>query len=272
VTATIKVTPTKAGTLENIVNVTGNRIDPNLNNNEDSATTSVTAQGSLKIQNYHDRNGNGQKDGNDSGLNGWTLVLYDAQNKVVASKKTQQLNGENGWARFDKLSPGTYKVCELLVSQGGWANSDPGGGGLCKSTTLTSDTLEKVLLLGNYQYGSLRVVKESNIIYTFAFTHNLQAFTLTSNSLQNSRKFSDLSPGSYLIAEDPASLPNENWFLAQVVCQDANSQPAPVIVDLPKLKATIPLSSGQKLTCTFYNDQEAEEESHGVYLPLILHE
>jgi hypothetical protein len=137
--------------------------------------------------------------------------------------------------------------------------------------TLTSSTAEKTIRLGNYQYGSLTVIKEANIIHTFGFTGTLPAFSLTSSSSQNSRKFNHLSPGSYLIAENKASLPLGQWFLSQVTCQDANHQPISMIADLANYRVTVPLASGQALTCTFHNKQKGQSNPNRTYLPLILH-
>jgi parallel beta-helix repeat protein len=90
---------------------------------------------SIHIHKYKDLNVNGVKDEGEVGLNGWWLTLYNAQGKELMRRKTQTVGYQDGWALFEGVDPGEYKVCETLA--GGWANSDPAGTPPCKWITVT---------------------------------------------------------------------------------------------------------------------------------------
>ena len=59
---------------------------------------------------YSDANGDGQLDGNESGLAGWTVDLQDSSNNVVATSRT----GSDGSYSFAGVGPGSYSVAEVL--------------------------------------------------------------------------------------------------------------------------------------------------------------
>ena len=69
---------------------------------------------SISGQKFEDFNGNGTKDAGDTGLAGWTIQLLDTQDNVLNTTVT---NGV-GLYSFDNLTPGTYRVREVL--QTGW--------------------------------------------------------------------------------------------------------------------------------------------------------
>ena len=102
---------------------------------------------------------------------------------------------------------------------------------------------------------------------TNGFTGTLPPFSLTSSSSQNSRKFNNLTPGNYLVAENQAILPLGGWDLSEVACQNSAGQPVPITANLARSSATIPLLSGQVLTCSFYNEQIGQVNPNSPYLP-----
>jgi hypothetical protein len=93
---------------------------------------------SIEVFKYHDRNRNARFDPGEPGLNGWRIVLFDAQEQQVASAFTQDhpQTGAAGWVRFENLPAADYFICEKL--QRGWVNTDPGGAFPCKHGNATT--------------------------------------------------------------------------------------------------------------------------------------
>ncbi|MFQ5612200.1 MAG: SBBP repeat-containing protein [Anaerolineae bacterium] len=117
---------------------------------------------------------------------------------------------------------------------------------------------------------SITIVKQAEGVHDFGFSGDLGDFVLSSGGGQNSRTFPNLLPGSYTVAEDPASFPDPFWALIGLACRDGSGQPLPVTVDWDNLAATIPLGTGQQLTCTFQNQRgNVEGEEYFIFLPLI---
>ncbi len=109
----------------------------------------------------------------------------------------------------------------------------------------------------------------------FDFTGDLGEFTLTTE-ITPSITFADTLADTYTISEDPTSFPDQFWALLAVMCQDITNpdlpQPVSISVDLFNYTADIPLSAGQHVECTFFNDRanfEGGENLQRLYLPLI---
>jgi len=68
---------------------------------------------------YNDRNGNGNLDQGETGLQGWTVLLLNPAGNTVATT-TSDVNGNY---EFDNLFPGTFTVEEIL--QAGWIQTQP---------------------------------------------------------------------------------------------------------------------------------------------------
>jgi hypothetical protein len=120
--------------------------------------------------------------------------------------------------------------------------------------------LEAILSADNT--GAIAIVKdapEANETHAFGFTGDLGDFTLASGE---SKEFLDLVPGTYTVAEDPASFPDEYWTLVSVTCVDQMNPRTCVRVNLPSVSAAIRLQPGQHLECTFLNERgELEPDS-----------
>ena len=84
-----------------------------------TCTFNTQHRSSLRVRAYHDRNGDGQRH-DEPRLKGWKMMLYDAAGKKLATETTDS----NGTARFYRLRPGAYTVCEEVRK--GWFNSQPG--------------------------------------------------------------------------------------------------------------------------------------------------
>ena len=84
---------------------------------------------------YHDQNGNGKMDYNETGLANWTINLEQPAGNVV-SKTVTDTNGGYG---FFGLTPGEYTVVENLEM--GWNLTTPSGGKYAINLTNNANTL-----------------------------------------------------------------------------------------------------------------------------------
>ncbi len=57
------------------------------------------------------------------GLNGWTIVVYNATTNKTYTTTTTTISGSAGSWRVQNLPPGDYQVWEVL--KGGWMNVTP---------------------------------------------------------------------------------------------------------------------------------------------------
>jgi hypothetical protein len=72
---------------------------------------------------YNDQNTNGVFDGNDTGLGGWTVNLYDASHNLIATTTS----AADGTYFFAGLGPGSYSMSEILPVT--WRLTQPKSGG-----------------------------------------------------------------------------------------------------------------------------------------------
>jgi hypothetical protein len=81
---------------------------------------------SIQGQVFDDRDGDGERDAGEEGLNGWTIELVDPETRqVVATQETSTRFGVPGSYRFGDVAPDTYLVRE--VPQRGWHPTAPRG-------------------------------------------------------------------------------------------------------------------------------------------------
>jgi len=73
----------------------------------------------LRIQNYHDLNGNGRRDGREPWLANWAFTLYDEAGTALGIQTTNR----QGKADFVNVLPGIYRLCETVAP--GWQNTQP---------------------------------------------------------------------------------------------------------------------------------------------------
>lgn len=189
--------------------------------------------GSLRVQTFHDLNGNTQAEPTEPGLNGWQIRVSDGQATDIISLTTTQ-NNEAGWVSFDNLLPGNYTVCETLPA--GWqASLAP-----CQETVVTAE-VETSLKFGNYQPAQITVIKEANLttdaLFQFTTTNLTPTFELAAGDRLT---FENLKPDNYAISETvPAG-----WQLISAGCD--NGDPVTAIT----------LLSGEAITCTMTNEAE----------------
>jgi hypothetical protein len=78
---------------------------------------------------FHDRDGEGDRDADDLGLNEWRVELLDASGNVLASNVTRTIDGVAGRYDFGRvlLDPAWRRLVIREVLAPGWAPSVPGG-------------------------------------------------------------------------------------------------------------------------------------------------
>jgi hypothetical protein len=94
---------------------------------------------------FHDFDGNGSRDGDEPGLEGWEIYLDSNDNGQYDGGELNSVTDINGYYEFTNLDPCTYVVAEIL--QDGWIQTFPGGVG---THTVGVDTNEAELNFGNY--------------------------------------------------------------------------------------------------------------------------
>ena len=74
----------------------------------------------IKINKFEDLNKNGQRDGNEMGLTGWTFTAYDKNGNKI---KTSESTDSTGNTTITELQPGDYVVKEDPLSKPGWVST-----------------------------------------------------------------------------------------------------------------------------------------------------
>jgi hypothetical protein len=88
-------------------------------------------------------------------ISGWTINLYQGDNLI----KTVTTD-EHGNYRFDKLTPGHYRVCEDERRSEGWHNTNQEG--VCRDITISAGEDEKDINFGNQKSDPKLNISKSN--------------------------------------------------------------------------------------------------------------
>jgi hypothetical protein len=100
-----------------------------------SAAPNAGPKFSLQGTIYHDQNGNGKMDYNETGLANWTINLEQPSGSVISKAVTDN----NGGYGFFGLTPGEYAVAEVLEM--GWSFTSPPNGKYAVNLTNNADML-----------------------------------------------------------------------------------------------------------------------------------
>lgn len=111
---------------------------------------------SLHGQKWHDQNGNGVRDNDESVLSGWTIFLDKDGDGILDEGEQHTVTSDGlelGWYWFEDLLPGEYRICE--VPQAGWVQTFPAGG-VCHTVTVPNDepVTENSVLAPQYDFGN----------------------------------------------------------------------------------------------------------------------
>jgi hypothetical protein len=147
------------------------------------------------------------------------------------------------------LLPGDYSVAETVPA--GWdltgLDCSDGSNRAGNGTTIHLSAGENVVCtFTNTQRGSITIVKNTDPGATgsFDYTGDLGAFTLPGGGSQT---FDNLVPGTYGVTESAQS----GWTLTGLSCTDGSS------TNVATRTATIGLSPGEHVTCTYSNTKHA---------------
>ncbi len=115
-----------------------------------SCTFIVQQNNQITANIYNDKNKNGSKNSNESGLSQWKVSFYSPSGTLFTTINTNS----SGNANTGRSLPGqgTYTVCETL--QSGWTNTDPRTintqyGKPCKTVSFTQPDSSATVYIGN---------------------------------------------------------------------------------------------------------------------------
>jgi len=132
-----------------------------------SAASNAKPEFSIQGMVYHDQNGNGKMDYNETGLANWTINLEQPTGNVISKAVTDSAGGYG----FSSLAPGEYAVAENLET--GWSLTSPSDGKY--AVNLTSNT--SMLNFGN----KITPIPIQNVTATSNVTSSAN-FTLAENA------------------------------------------------------------------------------------------
>ncbi|MDD2837004.1 MAG: SdrD B-like domain-containing protein, partial [Methanothrix sp.] len=157
---------------------------------------------------FEDSNGNGAKDGDEPGLEGWTIKLMKGATEVASTQ-----TGPGGAYSFTGIAPGSYTVEEM--AQSSWTQSYPASPGTYSLNLLSGVAGPIDIDFGNFWSTSLsgmkfddrngNSVKDSGEAGLEGWTIKLMkegaqvASTVT--GADGSYSFTSLAPGSYTVEE-----------------------------------------------------------------------
>ncbi|MDM8531452.1 SdrD B-like domain-containing protein [Anaerolineales bacterium HSG25] len=255
--------------LSNWITTTPTEVSVTVNNDSHEILFGAVQAPLVIAYQYHDLNGNGQKDDGEPFLPGWDMALYRENGDfVLGANGTTDEDGQAvlTFLRHSEFVAGMYQVKVDMTGHDNWVATTPTE----QAVALVDGTQAEVYFGVQYTApaGSITVVKDANQQASFGFTGDLGAFTLTTGG---SQQFSNLPPGSYTIAEDPTSFGDDYWALLSVQCVDQNNQAVSIVVDWANFSAEVPVVARQNLTCTYLNQLAnlTSEHEYKLYLPLV---
>jgi hypothetical protein len=167
--------------------------------------------GSIAGMKFEDMNGNGSKDGGDSGLSGWTIFIDENNDGLMDLGEQRTTTDGSGNYSFTGLLAGTYRLCE--VGQAGWTQTTPGGDG-CQLVVVAAGQNVTGIDFGNFHNVTISGYKwhdkdSSQTLnnsepklsgWTIAIGHNGATTTAVTDGSGN-YSFGNLGPGTYTLCE-----------------------------------------------------------------------
>jgi hypothetical protein len=204
---------------------------------------------------FNDLNGNGQWDISESGLQGWTITLYDngGSGALLNHQVAQTTTGANGIYSFTNLPPTNYKVCE--TPQTGWTQTYPSANDGCNLVTVALSGHEYTNNnFGNQGRGTITVVKnvdtdgdgqidQSDVTnWTWGYSGTLGSGSDIATGSANSQA---VAAGDYTISENQKT----DYHVTASSC--SGEQDATV-----STSKSVTVSPGEDVVCTFTNTRD----------------
>ncbi len=98
---------------------------------------------------YEDENANGQQDGGELGLGGWTIYVDIDDSGTLNAGDLSDVTASDGSYNITGIPPGTYDVREVI--QAGWTCTEPNAAGVYADEVFTSSDQITDNDFGNYQ-------------------------------------------------------------------------------------------------------------------------
>lgn len=229
---------------------------------------------SLSGSKFRDDNGDGSRQANEPGLQGWTFWVDYDDDGTIGSNEPSGVSDASGAYTISNINPaaqgqganqGPFRILEQApAGVTGYSCTYPnagttGGGvdahGCFYSATFSSTGNQSGFDFLNKPPGRI-VVKKVNTggtqsdVFGFSTTGLGADFTLAASNAAG--QVFDVGAGSYSVTEKSAGQP-AGYRLTDIDCDDTDSTQA-LNVDR---RATIVLSPGETVTCTFTNTKDA---------------
>jgi len=209
--------------------------------------------GSISGAKWNDENAN-QKNDEEPVLSGWTIFIDENGNGQLDGEEASQATGEDGSYLLEELTPGTYRVCEVL--QAGWLQTYPLNSELndCHDVVVSSGDEIQAVDFGNQQVILGLSIEKSNDKAT-ANAGDVVTFTLLiqNNSNQQTQNLSiiDVLPAPFTYVSGSSQVNSVAW-------------PDPTIASGVMTWDIGTLNQGVNLTIT-YQAQIASDTTVGTY-------
>ncbi len=191
--------------------------------------------------------------------------LFDLQ--IDGSTKITDVS-DRGTTGAVIVTAGKHAAGEVAGTNTALSNYSPTIAGDCASdgsvTLIAGDA--KSCTITNTRYGSITIIKDAqpNDIESFSFSGGaLGPFSLIDDgSSLNTKVFNKLLPGSFTIGETE---PNVFWVPNGISCIDNDTSLSYANTTYSTLSATINLTAGKNITCTFANKKLSPSRTLGFW-------
>lgn len=139
-----------------LTTMVGPSVNFNLNNSTGlSCTYTLKRNAMIRVQNFHDKNGNGRRNGTEPYLPNWRFTLQESSGAVIRTLTTN----DQGKGSFTDLPAGDYTICVEVPT--GWHSTVPGSAPACYTRTVTWGNL-LTLNFGNRETSVTAAEAEGN--------------------------------------------------------------------------------------------------------------